>query len=148
MSERKQLLEKEREEWRQKYEALLQKHTDTYLRFRDEFAKNNPLYNKLRKMQIEERLLLVQLMNFKQQIKEQQLINKQQREIKKKMFQAEIIGLAKAWVEYNNNKKMVAQIKQLEIEEAVLLEKYRDLQSAKGEIAAVYCIHKKLRKYV
>lgn len=133
LDEQNRLLEMERQNWLDKYEAAEKKYKQNYEDYRNELIAENPEYSRLIQKQIEEKKLRIKLMWLQRNTETQLSIQKLRAEIQRCLFYADIIQFAKANVEYAESKKLYKMIKEREATEKILLEKYSRLQIAKGK---------------
>lgn len=87
---------------------------------------STPKYKLLKEKRIELQQFQIRCMQMKQKIEERRKINQQKMEIQKKMFYAQIIALAKAWIERRDYLATMEKFEELSTQEREWMIKVMD----------------------
>lgn len=123
---------KERASWNKQYEVALKEHNENYDSLQDMLTADSEMYRNLNKLKINEMKIMVDIKYKQQSIQQEKAIKKNRSEIKKLIYNADIIDFAKACLHRKELEEMCKQIKELEQTQNSLRMKYAELQRLKG----------------
>lgn len=127
-----ELYERELVEWRKKYDDTLKEHREKLDSFKRTLTEDLPLFEKLENLKIDEKRLLVDLKHKTSILEQLKESKKQSREIKRQIFNADIVSFTKACQNYKTCKDMSEQVEKLEEMQKQLQLRFKELQHKKG----------------
>lgn len=119
-------------EWRQKYSDVLKEQNYKFNTLKRAMVEDRPLYEKVNKLKIEEKELLVTLKHKSSVLDQTKNARKKKCEIAKQIYNADIVGFVKACQVYTSNKHLLEQIKELEQAHDKLKLRYKELNQITG----------------
>lgn len=132
LEEQKWHYQEQIQQWRRQQYDILTEHYHKFDTFKRTITADLPLYEKLEKLKTEEKKLLVNFKNIDAFTNNMKKARKKNCEIKRQIFNADIVNFVKACKAYKEKQEMFAEIKKLEVLQSNLDSRYRELQKING----------------
>lgn len=124
--------EKESADWRQKYNDTLKEQNEKFELFKIRLTEDLPLYEKLAKLKLDEQRLLVNLKLKTSLLEQTRKIKRQRCEIKKSIYNADIVNFVKVCLNYKTSEEMSIEAKELQKLNDKLRLRLKEMQQIKG----------------
>lgn len=132
LEEQKWHYQEQIQQWRRQQYDILTEHYHKFDTFKRTITADLPLYEKLEKLKTEEKKLLVEFKNKESFTNSMKNARKKNCEIKRQIFNADIVNFVKACKAYKENQKIFAEIEKLEILHNNLEGRHKELQKING----------------
>lgn len=124
--------EKESVDWRQKYSDTLKEQNEKFESFKIRLTEDLPLYEKLEKLKIDIKRLMVNLKLKTNLLEQTREIKKQRCEIKRRIYNADIVNFVSVCLNYKTGEEMSTKAKELEKLHNKLRLRFSEMQQNKG----------------
>lgn len=127
---------KENESQKQNYGKLVAHYNERFLSDQKKFTAKVPMYKELNELETEEKKSAVELKIMQEKLKQAKKIRKQRNEIRKKIYNADIVQFARAFLNCKSLSEMSVAIKTEEKLRSELLTQYntQKFSEAKKEV--------------